>query len=84
MLDQKNAKFIESIVSHRDMIAFVFEYAEDLTKFNQIAKREHWQKINSISVPPADVQIREIPNYNINQLRYSNNQYFHFIFIHKS
>lgn len=67
--DQKNAKYIENIVNYRDMIAFVFEYAEDLTTFNKIVKQERWQKINSISAPPASYKINEIPNYDINILR---------------
>lgn len=52
------------------MIAFVFEYAEDLTKFNQIVKQEHWKKINSISAPPPNYIINETPKVNINELRY--------------
>jgi len=51
------------------MIAFVFEYAEDLTTFNKIIKQERWQKINSISAPPANFSINETPNININTLR---------------
>lgn len=51
------------------MIAFVFEYAEDLTTFNKIGKQEHWKKINSISAPPANFKVNEIPNYDINSLR---------------
>ncbi|KAL4131729.1 hypothetical protein QTP88_009002 [Uroleucon formosanum] len=67
--DQKNAKYIENIINYRDMIAFVFEYAEDLTTFNKIGKQEHWKKINSISAPPANFKVNEIPNYDINSLR---------------
>ncbi|XP_050058944.1 structural maintenance of chromosomes protein 5 [Aphis gossypii] len=67
--DQKNAKYIENIINYRDMIAFVFEYAEDLTTFNKIVKQERWQKINSISAPPANIKINETPNYDINNLR---------------
>jgi len=51
------------------MIAFVFEYAEDLTKFNKIIKQERWQKINSISAPPTDFFINEAPNIDISHLR---------------
>jgi len=51
------------------MIAFVFEYAEDLTTFNKIAKQEHWNKINSISAPPANFNVNDTPNYDINSLR---------------
>jgi len=51
------------------MIAFVFEYAEDLTTFNKIVKQEHWQKINSISAPPANFKIDETPKYDINSLK---------------
>lgn len=51
------------------MIAFVFEFAEDLTTFNKIVKEERWQKINSISAPPADFRINENPNYDINNLK---------------
>ncbi|XP_022172006.1 structural maintenance of chromosomes protein 5 isoform X2 [Myzus persicae] len=69
VLDQKNAKYIENIVNYRDLIAFVFEYAEDLTTFNKIAQQERWMKINSISAPPANFKINEIPNYDINSLR---------------
>lgn len=52
------------------MIAFVFEYAEDLTKFNKIVKQEGWKKINSISAPPSDFQFNSTPNYEINSLKY--------------
>lgn len=69
MLDQRNAKYIENIINYRDMIAFVFEYAEDLTKFNQIAKEQRWQKINSISAPPPSYRINETPNHDINSLK---------------
>lgn len=51
------------------MIAFFFEYAEDLTTFNKIVKQEHWQKINSISAPPANLKINEDPNYNLSSIR---------------
>jgi len=51
------------------MIAFVFEYEEDLTTFNKIVKQEHWKKINSISAPPSNFKVNEIPNYDINSLR---------------
>lgn len=51
------------------MIAFVFERAEDLTTFNKIVKQEHWQRINSISAPPANFHINETPNHDINYLR---------------
>lgn len=51
------------------MIAFVFEYAEDLTTFTKIIKQEHWQKINSISAPPANFKVNEIPNHDINSLK---------------
>ncbi|XP_026817249.1 structural maintenance of chromosomes protein 5 [Rhopalosiphum maidis] len=67
--DQNNAKYIENIINYRDMIAFVFEYAEDLTTFNKIVKQERWQRINSISAPPANIHINETPNYDINSLR---------------
>ncbi|XP_025193514.1 structural maintenance of chromosomes protein 5 [Melanaphis sacchari] len=67
--DQKNAKYIENIINYRDMIAFVFEYGEDMTIFNKIVKQEHWKKINSISAPPAHININELPNYDINSLR---------------
>lgn len=67
--DQKNAKYIENIVNYRDMIAFVFEYAEDLTTFNKIVKQERWKKINSISAPPANFKVNETPNCDINSLR---------------
>jgi hypothetical protein len=53
------------------MIAFVFEYAEDLTTFNNIVKREGWQKINSLSAPSANLLINDTPNYNINSLKYA-------------
>lgn len=53
------------------MIAFVFEYAEDLTTFTKIIKKEHWQKINSISAPPASFNVNEIPNHDINSLKYA-------------
>lgn len=51
------------------MIAFVFEYAEDLTTFNNIVKQERWKRINSISAPPANFKVNEIPNYDINSLK---------------
>lgn len=51
------------------MIAFIFEYTEDLTKFNKIVKQEQWQRINSICAPPIDFIINETPNYNINDLK---------------
>jgi len=54
------------------MIAFVFEYAEDLTTFNNVINQERWQKINSISAPPANFKVNDIPNYDINNLRYGN------------
>lgn len=69
MIDQNNAKYIESIIPYRDMIAFFFEYAEDLTTFNNIAKKEGWQKINSLSAPSADLHLNETPNYDINSLK---------------
>lgn len=72
MLDQKNAKYIENIINYRDMIAFVFEYAEDLTKFNNVVNQEHWKKINSISAPPVDFIVNDTSNYDINNLRYGN------------
>lgn len=61
--------YIENIVNYRDMIAFVFEYAEDLTTFNKIVKEERWQKINSISAPPANFKINENPNHDIINLK---------------
>lgn len=51
------------------MIAFVFEFAEDLTTFNKIVKQEHWQKINSVSAPPVNFKVNEIPNHDINSLK---------------
>ncbi|XP_050443520.1 structural maintenance of chromosomes protein 5 [Adelges cooleyi] len=69
VIDQHNAKYIENIVNYRDMIAFVFEYAEDLTTFNKIVKQERWQKINSISAPPPNFHINDKPNHDINYLK---------------
>lgn len=69
MIDQKNAKYIENIIPYRDMIAFFFEYTDDLTTFNNIARKEGWKKINSLSAPAADLEINETPNYNINSLK---------------
>lgn len=51
------------------MIAFIFEYSEDLTKFNIIVKQEKWSKINSICAPPNNFIINETSNYNINNLK---------------
>lgn len=61
--------YIESIVNYRDLIAFVFEYAEDLTTFTKIIKQENWQKINCISAPPANFKVHEIPYHDINSLK---------------
>lgn len=80
VLDQKNARYIENIINYRDMIAFVFEYAEDLTKFNKIVKEERWQRINSISAPPVNFHINETSNFEINDLRYVNQILNFFVF----
>ncbi|VVC40914.1 Hypothetical protein CINCED_3A020659 [Cinara cedri] len=69
VLDKKNAKYIESIVNYRDLIAFVFEFGEDLSTFNRIIKEQRWQRINTISAPPPNYKVNEISNYNINELK---------------
>lgn len=69
MIDQRNAKYIENIVSNRDMIAFVFEYTDDLTKFSKIIKQEQWKKINFVCAPSNNIKINETSNYNISDLK---------------
>lgn len=51
------------------MIAFVFEYTDDLTKFSKIIKQEQWKKINFVCAPSNNFNINETSNYNISDLK---------------
>jgi len=65
----KNTIYIEEIINYKDMVAFVFEYESDLLIFNEIVKKEGWNGIRSVYVPPYTCEIDDLPKYDINCLK---------------
>lgn len=64
------ARYIEAVIPYRDMIAFICEDSQDVTKLVKYCKRENLQ-INAFAAPPNNGHVKKIyqPDISISILR---------------
>ncbi|KAK9499317.1 hypothetical protein O3M35_002370 [Rhynocoris fuscipes] len=66
-----NAKYVETMIPHRDLIAFACERAEDTSKLLKLLRDERHLKVNVLNVPASEQNLAEMfpPPYPIETIK---------------